>query len=90
MESKIESKMAFKNWNFTLALSLLMTLNDLNVPFLLLYHLLIRPVMEMTNQASVLVLGNHCLALYIFTERILSRVIVTSIIVDQRKNSIVI
>ena len=67
-----------------------MTLNDLNVPFLLLYHLLIRPVMEMTNQASILVLGNHCLVLYIFTERILSRVIVTSIIVDQRKNSIVI
>lgn len=67
-----------------------MTLNDLNVPFLLLYHLLIPPVMKMTNQVSVLVLGNHCLALYIFTERILSRVIVTSIIVDQRKNSIVI
>ena len=44
----------------------------------------------MTNQAWVLVLGNHCLALYIFTERILSRVIDTSIIVDQRTNSIVI
>lgn len=62
-----------------------MPLNDLNILFLLLYNLLISPVMEMTNHPSVVVLGHYCcLALYIFTETILSRVIM--IIFDRRDN----